>query len=83
MKEFCIFWKLFVCSETQGKSNLFVGSPWSPLSPLKRQHMVLTWLFHSCILFPPNFMLDYTVLAAKKEIQVATDCNNFEEFAVQ
>lgn len=46
--------------------------------------MVLTWLFYSCILFPPNFMLDHTVLAAKNEIQVATDCNNFEEeFAVQ
>lgn len=83
MKEFCIFWKLFLCSETQGKSNLFVGSPWSPFSPLKRAHgsdLVILVLYS----FSPNFMLDHTVLAARKEIQVATDCNNFqEEFAVQ
>lgn len=32
--------------------------------------MVLTWLFHSCILFPPNSILGHTVLAAKKEYRL-------------
>lgn len=71
MREFCIFWKLFLCLEIQGKSNiLVVGCPQSPSSPPKRPFVVLTWLFHSCILFPPNSLLGRIVLAAKKKYRL-------------
>lgn len=70
MREFFIFWKLFLCLEIQGKSNpvceLSLVTYWAP----QKTVCGLTWLLHSCILIPPNSMSGHTVLAAKKKYRL-------------
>lgn len=79
MREFFIFWKLFLCLEIQGKSNpvceLSLVTYWAPQKMVCGFNLA-TPLLHS---YSPKFYVGSHCAGCKKEIQVATGGTHFEE----